>query len=59
MALIITISLVALLVLVRLLMPPIPGLVKNAVERLGMRSTITLCAVALVGAVLVILISRN
>jgi hypothetical protein len=59
MALLLTIALVVVLVAVRLLIPPVPGLLKIGVEQWGKRSTIMLCAISLVGAVLVILISRR
>lgn len=59
MVLALTIVLIVLLVAVRLLLPPVPGLLKMGVERWGKRSMVMLCAVALVGAVLMILISRH
>jgi hypothetical protein len=59
MALVLTIALIAVLVAVRLLIPPVPGLLKIGVERWGKRTTIMLCAVSLIGAVLVIFISRR
>jgi len=59
MALALAITLVVVLVVVRLLIPPVPGLLKLGLERWGKRSTIILCAVSLIGAVLVILISRR
>jgi hypothetical protein len=59
MALVLTIALVVALVAVRLLIPPVPGLLKIGIERWGKRSTIMLCAISLTGAVLVILISRR
>lgn len=59
MALVLTIALIVVLVAVRLLITPVPGLLKMGIGRLGKRSTIMLCAISLVGAVLVILISRH
>jgi len=59
MALALTIILGVVLVAVRLLIPPVPGLLKMGIERLGRQSTIMLCAISLIGAVLVILISRR
>lgn len=59
MALILTISLVVILVMVRLFIPPVPGLLKTSIDRWGKRTTIMLCTTALVGAVLLILISRQ
>jgi hypothetical protein len=59
MALILTISLVVILVMVRLFIPPVPGLLKTSLDRLGKRTTIMLCTTALAGAVLLILISRR
>jgi len=58
MALLLTIGIVALLLMVRLLLPPVPGLLKTSVERVGKRSTVMLCAAALLGTVLLILITR-
>jgi len=59
MALALTIALVVILVGIRLLIPPVPGLIKTSLERFGKRSTIILCATAFVGAVLLIVISRR
>ncbi len=59
MALVLTIALVIALVAVRLLIPPVPGLLKTYVERWGNRTTIMLCAISLVGAALLILISKR
>jgi hypothetical protein len=59
MALALTIALVIALVAVRLLVPPVPGLLKTYVERWGKRTTIMLCAISLVGAALLILISKR
>jgi hypothetical protein len=59
MALILTISAVLLLVMVRLLIPPIPGVLKSSVEKFGERTTMMLCAIGIVGAVLLIVITRR
>jgi hypothetical protein len=59
MALALTIALIVALVAVRLLIPPVPGLLKTYVERWGKRTTIMLCAISLVGAALLILISKR
>ena len=59
MALILTIASIVLLIMVRLFIPPVPALLKTAIDRWGKRSTIMLCATALVGAVLLILVSRR
>jgi hypothetical protein len=60
MALALTIALVVVLVVVRLLIPPVPGLLKLGLERWGKRSTVILCAISVIGAgVLVILISKR
>jgi hypothetical protein len=59
MALILTIGVVALMLAVRLLIPPVPDLLKTSIDRFGKRSTITLCAVAIVGATVLILITRH
>jgi hypothetical protein len=59
MALAATIALIVVLVAFRLLLPPAPGLLKTYVDRWGKRSTIVLCAIALVGAALMILVSRR
>ncbi len=58
MALILAISAVAVLVAVRLFMPPVAGLLKIGLERWGKRTTIVLCAVSLVGAALAVALSR-
>jgi hypothetical protein len=59
MALILTIASIVLLIMVRLFIPPVPALLKTAIDRCGKRTTIMLCATALVGAVLLILVSRR
>jgi predicted PurR-regulated permease PerM len=59
MALGFTIVLVIALVAVRLLIPPVPWLLKMGIDRWGKRSTMMLCAISLAGAAVVILISRR
>jgi hypothetical protein len=59
MALVLTIGGVALLVIVRLFIPPVPNLLKTSVDRFGKRKTIKLCSVALAGAALLIFITRR
>jgi hypothetical protein len=59
MALALTIALVVVMVAVRLLIPPVPGLLKMGLDRWGKRNTIMLCAISLVGAVLAIVLSRR
>lgn len=58
-ALAVTIAVVIVLVALRLLVPPVPGLLKIGRERWGRWTTITLSAISLVGAALVIFISRR
>jgi len=58
MALALTIALIIALVAVRLLIPPVPGLLKTVIDRWGKRSTIMLCAISLIGAALVIILRR-
>jgi hypothetical protein len=59
MALVLTIALVVVLVALRLLVPPVPGLLKMGLERWGKRITVILFAISLIGAVLAIVISRR
>jgi hypothetical protein len=59
MALVLTIAVIIALVGVRLMLPPVPGLLKNYASRWGKRTTIVLCAVSLTGAALAIFISRR
>jgi hypothetical protein len=59
MALWITIAVVVVLVAFRLLVPPVPGLLKASVEKVGKRSTIVLCALSLLIAAGAILVSRH
>jgi hypothetical protein len=59
MALVVTIALIAVLVAFRLFLPPVPGLLQTSVKRWGKRTTLTLCAISLGVAALVILVSRG
>jgi len=59
MALLLTTSVVIVLVILRLLIPPVPGLLKIGMERWGKFTTIALCAISLVGAALAIALSRH
>jgi hypothetical protein len=59
MALLVTIGVVALLVFVRLLAPPVPGLLKMSFERWGKRNTIVLSAAAIIGAVVLIAVVEH
>lgn len=59
MAPVLTIAVIVALVALRLLIPPVPGLLKIGIDRWGERGTIALCAISLIGAALVILISRR
>jgi hypothetical protein len=58
MALIGTIALIILIVALRLLLPPAPGLLSLA-RRFGKRTTIFLASMAIAFAVMAILISRR
>jgi hypothetical protein len=53
------IALVVVLVALRLLLPPVPGLLKSSFQRWGTRNTILLCSISLVGAVVAIFLSRH
>lgn len=55
----VTIAIIGALVAFRLILPPFPRIIKTYAERWGKRTTITLCAVALVGGALMIIISRR
>jgi hypothetical protein len=55
----VTIAIIVALVAFRLILPPFPRVIKNYADRWGKRTTITLCAVALVGGALMIIISRR
>jgi hypothetical protein len=55
----IAIAVVLLLVSIRLLFPPVPGLLKNYAQRWGARKTVLLSAISVAGAALAILISRR
>jgi hypothetical protein len=59
MALVLTIAFVLVVVALRLLSPPVPGLLKISLERWGKRSTIMLFAISLSGAAVAIFISRR
>jgi hypothetical protein len=59
MALLLTIGVVGLLLIVRLSMPPVPGLLKMSFDRLGKRTTIMLCTVAFICALLLIAVTRR
>jgi len=59
MALLITIGLIIILVAARLLVPPVPGLVKLSFDKLGKRNTVALCAISFAAAVVVLLIARR
>jgi hypothetical protein len=59
MALVLTIAVVVVVVALRLLVPPVPGLLKISLERWGKRSTIMLFAISLIGAAVAIFISRR
>jgi hypothetical protein len=59
MALVLTIAFVVLVVGLRLLVPPVPGLVKTSLERWGKRTTLMLFAISVIGAAVAIFISRR
>lgn len=59
MALVLTIALVVVIVALRLLVPPVPGLLKIGLERWGKRTTIILFSISLIGAALAIFVSRR
>jgi hypothetical protein len=59
MALVLTIAFVVVVVALRLLVPPVPGLIKIGLERWGKRSTAILFAISLIGAAVAIFISRR
>jgi hypothetical protein len=59
MALLLTIVLVALLVGVRFMLPPIPGLFQAYYGRWGSHTIIKLCGLSIAGAALAIFISRR
>jgi hypothetical protein len=54
-----TITLVIILVAFRLLLPPVPGMVKIHFRRWGTRNTIILCTISAAGAALAIFFSRH
>jgi hypothetical protein len=53
------IALVVVLVALRLLLPPVPGLLKTGFQRWGTRNTILLFTISLVCAVGAIFLSRH
>ncbi len=53
------IALIVALVAFRLLLPPVPGLLKTGLQRWGTRSTILLCTISLVCAIAAIFLSRH
>lgn len=59
MALILPMSVIALVIVIRLFFPPVPGLLKVGEERWGKRTTILLSAVSLAGAAALIVMSRR
>ena len=59
MALALTVALIVVILAVRLLIPPVPGLLKMGLDRWEKRNTIMLCAISLIGAVLVIALSSR
>jgi hypothetical protein len=59
MALLVTIALVVVLVVARLMVPPVPGLVKISIDRWGKRNTVALFAISLAAAFIVILVARQ
>jgi hypothetical protein len=59
MALFWTIALVIVIVALRLLVPPVPGLLKLGLERWGKRSTVMLFAISVIAAAVAIFISRR
>lgn len=58
MALLATIVLIVLLVAVRLLIPPVPQFAKLS-RTFGKRTTVLLCSLAIAGAAVLIVLSRN
>jgi hypothetical protein len=59
MAMVLTILLVLAAFAVRLMMPPVPGLIATYYRRWGKRTVISLCAVAGACAALAIFIARS
>jgi len=53
------IALAVVLVALRLLLPPAPGLLKAGLRHWGTRNTIFLCSISLVCAVIAIFLSRH
>jgi hypothetical protein len=58
MAFVVTLAIVIFLVALRLTLPPVPGMLQMGFARWGRRNTILLCATALAGAAVLIVISR-
>jgi hypothetical protein len=54
-----TVALIVLLVGVRLLLPPVPNLLKTYLPRWGTRATGVLCAISLAVAVILIALSKR
>ena len=59
MALVLTIALIVVLVGFRLLLPPVPGLLRAYLQRWGKRTTIVLCTISLACAAIAILALRR
>ena len=53
-----TIALIVVLVAIRLLMPPVPGLIKTGFQQWGTRSTTLLCTIGLALGVVAIFLSK-
>jgi hypothetical protein len=53
------IALIVVLVVLRLWLPPVPGLLKTGFQRWGTRSTILLCSISLTFALVAIFLSRH
>lgn len=54
----VTVAIILALVAFRLILPPFPQIIKTYADRWGKRTTMMLCAVALAGAALMIIVSR-
>lgn len=59
MSLALTIAIVVIALAVRLLMPPVPGLIRTYYPKWGRRNTLVLCAVAGACAALAIFVSKR
>jgi hypothetical protein len=55
----VTIAIILVLVAFRFILPPFPRVIKTYADKWGKWTTIMLCAVAAVGAALMILVSRR